>query len=101
MLYYYAVSSVNANGQSADSAPVSTRPIASAPPRLDYNLSGSELKFAWPTDHIGWRLEAQTNSLDAGLGSNWFTISGAVGTNQMTIPIGAFSGIVFFRLAFP
>ncbi|HET7625242.1 MAG TPA: polysaccharide lyase family protein [Verrucomicrobiae bacterium] len=100
-VYYYVVSSVNPNGESADSESVSARPAATTPPRLDYTLSGSELKFAWPHDHIGWRLEAQTNSLDAGLGSNWFTISGAVGTNQMTIPIGAFGGTVFFRLAFP
>ena len=38
------------------------------PPQMQLALNGSQLQIAWPTNNIGWRLEAQTNSLNTGLG---------------------------------
>jgi len=62
---------------------------------------GDQLTLAWPADHIGWRLEVQTNALATGLGTNWVDVIGAVATNVMTMPINPANGGVFFRLVFP
>ena len=75
---------------------VSTDPVS-----ITTAIIGSSLHFAWPADHIGWRLETQTNSLAVGLRTNWFTVPGSSETNQMTLPIGQTNETVFFRLAYP
>jgi rhamnogalacturonan endolyase len=100
--YYYVASSVNANGESADSNQVAAQPIASSPPALGYSVSGGQLHMTWPSDHLGWQLQSQTNSVNAGLGTNWVAVANSSGTNQVWIPIGAANGSVFFRLvAYP
>ncbi|HXI71773.1 MAG TPA: glycoside hydrolase family 76 protein [Verrucomicrobiae bacterium] len=63
--------------------------------------AGNQLTLAWPADHIGWRLEVQTNALATGLGANWVDMIGAAATNVMTMPINPANGGVFFRLVFP
>lgn len=68
---------------------------------LNYNLSGNALQLSWPPSHLGWRLEAQTNSIGAGINPIWFTVSGSTATNQMFLPIDAQGGSAFYRLAYP
>lgn len=46
-------------------------------------------------------LQAQTNSLTTGLGTNWVTVTGSSGTNQLFLPISPSSPSVFFRLSYP
>jgi len=46
-------------------------------------------------------LQAQTNSIYNGLGTNWVTISGSSTTNQIAIPLNPANGCVFFRLVYP
>jgi rhamnogalacturonan endolyase len=99
--YFYVVSATNGNGESADSAPVSARPTSSVPPQLGFSLSNGQLQFTWPADHVGWWLEAQTNSLDVGFGTNWVTVVGSSGTNQLFMPFSSAECSVFFRLAHP
>ena len=41
----------------------------------------------WPTDHLGWILQAQTNSLNTGLGTNWVDVPGSAGITSMNIAI--------------
>jgi autotransporter-associated beta strand protein len=60
-------------------------------------VSGNTLKLSWPSDHIGWRLQAETNSLSAG---NWFDVAGSSTTNQIFIPIVTANKAVFYRLAY-
>ena len=62
---------------------------------------GTSLNLAWPYDHTGWRLQAQTNSLATGITGTWHDVTGSTGTNQMTIPINAANPTVFFRLIYP
>ena len=62
---------------------------------------GNSLMLSWPADHIGWRLQVQTNSLAQGLGSNWTDVPGATTTNQLTMPIGLTNGAVFYRMIYP
>jgi len=59
------------------------------------------LTLNWPSDHTGWRLQAQTNAIGAGLGTNWVTIDSATTTNQISLPVNPANGAVFFRLVYP
>ena len=58
------------------------------------------LTLSWPSDHIGWRLQSQTNSLSVGLTTNWFDVPNSTLTNQMTITLNPSAGSVFYRLLF-
>jgi autotransporter-associated beta strand protein len=75
--------------------------VATNPTNITSSVSGNQLTLSWPSDHTGWRLQAQTNSIDAGLGSNWTDVAGATTTNQVTITINPANGTVFFRLLYP
>jgi alpha-N-arabinofuranosidase len=99
--YYFVVSAVNAFGESTNSAQVSARPTSSAPTQLGYAALGNQLQLNWPADHTGWQLQAQTNNLASGLGTNWVNISSSAQTNQMLVPLSTTNGAVFFRLVRP
>ena len=99
--YYYVVTAMNSVGQSTNSAQVSARPVSTAPTPLNFTFSGGQLQFNWPTDHVGWKLQVQTNSLNTGLGTNWTTVSGSSVTNQILQNIGPANGSVFYRLTYP
>jgi cellulose 1,4-beta-cellobiosidase len=100
-LYYFVVSSTNAAGESANSLPVSARAIASSAPQLSSSVSAAQLQLAWPQDHTGWILLAQTNSAGDGLGTNWVPVATSTNTNQLAIPVDSNQGSVFFRLVSP
>jgi hypothetical protein len=68
---------------------------------LGMTVSQGNLTLFWPTDHIGWRLQVQTNATAAGLGSDWTTVSGSTGVNNMSFLLDQANGAVFFRLAYP
>ncbi len=99
-LYYYAVSGTNFFGESTNSNPVSVRPVSLASPPLALQTAGGQLDFTWPSNHLGWLLQVQTNSPGAGLGTNWMTISGSDTTNQLWIPIDSTQGSEFYRLIY-
>jgi autotransporter-associated beta strand protein len=71
--------------------------VALNPTNIVSSVSGGQLNLSWPADHIGWRLQAQTN----GLGTNWVDVPGATLTNGFTVPIDPANGSVFFRLISP
>jgi hypothetical protein len=75
--------------------------VSVTPPQLSFGIDNGVLQFAWPSDHTGWRLQAQTNSVGSGLGSNWVTVSGSATTNQISIPLDRTVGNAFFRLVYP
>lgn len=74
--------------------------IDTAPTVLGWQVNGGQIQLTWPPDHTGWSLQAQSNSLNAGLGTNWVKISGSAATNQFVFPIGRNNGSVFFRLIY-
>jgi hypothetical protein len=80
---------------------VAMRPLAAVSSTLSAAVSGTQLQLNWPQDHTGWLLQAQTNSLNIGVGTNWVNVSGSDAMNQRTIPINPMNGSVFFRLACP
>lgn len=61
-------------------------------------LLANSLRLTWPADHIGWRLQVQTNTL---LSTGWVDVPGATMTNQITIPVNPSMGGVFYRMIFP
>ena len=98
---FYVVSALNAAGESANSAPVAAQPVSLTPPSFNFALSNRQLTVAWPHDHTGWSLQAQTNPLSAGFGTNWVTVPGSTLTNQIPFSIDPANGIVLFRLVYP
>jgi hypothetical protein len=64
-------------------------------------MSPNQLTLSWPSDHVGWRLQTQTNDLTAGLGTNWFDVANASATNLMVLPVSTANGGAFFRLIYP
>jgi autotransporter-associated beta strand protein len=78
-----------------------TQTLAMNPTNIMFSVSGNSLTLAWPADHLGWRLEAQTNSLSVGLGTNWVTVADSTNRTQITLPLDATAAGVFFRLVYP
>jgi hypothetical protein len=72
--------------------------ISSNPTNLVFTVTNNELSLSWPADHLGWTLQAQTNSLSIGLSANWVNVSGSTATNQLVFPINLTNGTVFYRL---
>jgi alpha-L-fucosidase len=101
MVYYYVLSGLNGAGESANSMQVSVQPVSSVPVVFGYGINNHQLQLSWPTDHTGWRLEMQTNSLGVGLGTNWTTVADSSYTNQVKFPIATANGSIFFRLVYP
>ena len=75
---------------------------ATNPTNITYAIiNPATLQLSWPADHLGWHLQSQTNSLSAGVGTNWTTISGSDTTNSATISIDHSQPAVFYRLVYP
>jgi hypothetical protein len=71
------------------------------PPWLTNVVSGSNLLLSWDIDHIGWKLQVQTNAINVGISNNWFTVAGSSTVNTWSIPIDPANGCVFCRLIYP
>lgn len=99
--YYYVVTALNTGGESANSVQASATPVSNTPVPMGFVATNGVLKINWPADHVGWRLQSQTNALNAGIGTNWVDVPAAVSTNQITIPLDASNGSVFYRLIYP
>jgi len=99
--YYFVVSAVNASGESGNSVQVTAHPASTAPLQADFAMNGNQLGITWPPDHTGWRLQVQTNPPDTGLGTNWITVPGSIGTNGYSVPVDQNGGSIFYRLIYP
>jgi hypothetical protein len=71
---------------------------ASSPPIITTSVSGNTLTLAWPSDHLGWILQAQTNDL---ISTNWFDLPGTGAANWLAFPINPANPAVFYRLRQP
>jgi hypothetical protein len=75
--------------------------VSTTPTNLTFAAVGNTLNISWPATHTGWRLEAQTNSVNVGISNNWFTVPGSATTNQIFMPLNPANGAVFYRLIYP
>lgn len=98
IIYYYTVSATNAFGASDISLEASARPVATNSPAIGYGgIVGGHINLNWPTNHVGWRLQMQTNSL----GTNWVTVDGSTNIYYIALPFSPTNGNTFFRLVYP
>lgn len=75
--------------------------VATNPTNIVTSVSGNVLTLSWPADHIGWRLQAQTNSLSTGLSTNWTDVAGSTSVNSVNMTINPANGAVFYRMVYP
>jgi polygalacturonase len=100
--YYYVVSATNTAGESGNSTQASAIPLPSnTPTNIVMQVSGGQMILFWPPDHLGWRLESQTNSQTVGLGTNWVSVSNSTATNLTSISLDPANASVFYRLVLP
>jgi autotransporter-associated beta strand protein len=71
------------------------------PTNLTSTIVGNQLNLSWPSDHLGWRLQAQTNSLGVGLSGNWVDVPGSDTVTNMSFTIDRANGTVFYRMIYP
>ena len=75
--------------------------ISSTPASLSYAVTNNQLYLTWPGDHLGWILQAQTNSLRAGLATNWVDVANSAYLTKAAWPVLSANPAVFFRLRHP
>ncbi len=98
--YYYAVVGNVAGAMNSAIAALTIGPASNAT-NIVFSVQGStNLVLSWPANHTGWQLQAQTNSLNVGISTNWVNVSGSTGTNQVIVPINLTNGCVFYRLVY-
>jgi fibronectin-binding autotransporter adhesin len=77
------------------------RIVSTSPVTMSNNRSGNLIGLSWPADHIGWRLQVQTNSNGVGLSTNWFNVPNSVATNEMSFTLDPNGRCVFYRMIYP
>jgi autotransporter-associated beta strand protein len=92
--------SANSSGYITGAGHLQVGPFSAGPDLSQNHLTnsitggGTTLSLAWSP---GWKLQAQTNSLDGGLGTNWTTITDGTATST-NLPIVPSNPSVFYRL---
>lgn len=71
------------------------------PAPIVVSVSGNQLTLSWPADHIGWQLQAQTNILGKGLGTNWANVAGTTTVGTNTVTMNSTNPAVFYRMILP
>src|SRR6185503_1517021 len=66
---------------------VATLPPSLEPPDVTWQVVGDQLQVGWPSDHVGWSLQIQTNALETGLGTNWITVPGSSSSNSFNLSV--------------
>jgi hypothetical protein len=75
------------------------RTVNTTPTNIVASVSGGLLTLSWPRDHIGWTLQAQTNTIASGLHTaNWVDVPGSTTVRAYFTPIDPSKGTVFYRL---
>jgi autotransporter-associated beta strand protein len=89
--------------QAPGNATALTITVNTNPVTLSIDRTGVSAVFApnsvivsWPSDHLGWRLQVQTNSFVSGI---WTDVAGSTTTNQVVLTPNAHTGV--YRLVYP
>ena len=78
-----------------------TPSVNTSPTEITFSVAHNQLTLSWPSDHIGWQLQVQTNKLSVGINANWVNVAGSTGTDQEVFPLSVTNGCVFYRLVYP
>ena len=95
-IYNYALSDTEITRLMNNQPPPPVKPTT-----LSTVLVGNMLNLSWPSNYPGCRLQIQTNSLNVGLGTNWFDVTGSILTNSVVMPVNSGNSSVFYRLIYP
>lgn len=98
-LYNYALSAAQVAAHYQASG-LAVAPINLNPTNIVFLVTNNLLHLSWPSDHTGWTLQAQTNSVSVGLSNNWVNMAGSTATNQLVVPVNLTNGCVFYRLIY-
>ena len=99
---YVSVTPANTSGAIGAPANVGvTVTSADTAPVMNFGAVGATLNLSWPAGRLGWRLLVQTNLLDSGLSTNWFTWPNSTNWTSVGIPIMPANPSVFFKLVYP
>ena len=71
------------------------------PTNIALNLSGGQVTISWPSTHVGWQLQKQTNSVLVGYSTNWFNVPGTLTTNIFLEAVDPKVDCTFFRMMLP
>lgn len=75
--------------------------VASYPTNITFSGGGGTLTLSWPSTHLGWLLQSQTNSRSVGLSTNWFDVAGSASLTSTNLSVNPGSPTVFYRLRKP
>jgi len=70
--------------------------VATNPTNIVFSISGGNLNFTWPGDHLGWYLQVQTNNLSS---NNWVDVPNSSTVTNVAIPINPAVPHAFYRLS--
>jgi autotransporter-associated beta strand protein len=102
-ILFPGVTAFDASGLTVNGTITVTSVLPNTPTTINYTVigGGTQLQLSWPASYTGWLLQAQTNGPGIGLSTNWQTVPGSAGVNQITVPIVKDNPSVFYRLAHP
>ena len=86
------------NNLAVDGSITVTSVMPSTGTNIIFSVNNGSLGLSWPVNYTGWELQCQTNGLDS---TKWVTIPGSTAVHQMSFPIGANNGSVFYRMHHP
>jgi autotransporter-associated beta strand protein len=76
--------------------------VTGGAPTITYSFTGGSISLNWTGDYLGWHLEAQTNSLAAGLTpGGWYPVPGSDLITSTNIVVDPANPTVFYRLVAP
>ena len=75
--------------------------VNTAPPVMTNAYNAGTLTLSWPSDHLGWRLQVQTNALTTGITTNWLTWPNSTNLTSVSVQVDPTQPTVFFRLVYP
>ena len=93
---------IASNGAFNAAAPVTS--LAWSSPTLNAVFVSGQLQLNWPSTHLGWILQTQTNSRAIGLTlptNTWFDVAGSASLTNTSNSINPADPTVFFRLREP
>ncbi|HEX3359002.1 MAG TPA: autotransporter-associated beta strand repeat-containing protein [Tepidisphaeraceae bacterium] len=66
-------------------------------PNLNFTSTTTNIQFSWSDPFNSFKLQAQTNSINVGVSTNWADYPGGA-ANPITVPIVKTNGTVFYRI---
>jgi hypothetical protein len=76
---------------------VSVATLITTRPNLNFTTTSTNIQFSWSDPFNSFKLQAQTNSINVGISTNWADYPGGT-ANPITVPIVRTNGTVFYRI---